>query len=45
MELEGGSKDKINLEEGDRGGHGPKTGQSAIEEEEIRNSYCFRECA
>jgi len=24
------------LEEGDRGGHGPKTGRSAMEEEEIR---------
>jgi hypothetical protein len=32
-ELEGGSKEKRRLEEGDRGGHGPKTGRSAIEEE------------
>jgi hypothetical protein len=38
-ELEGGSKEERRLEEGDRGGHGPKTGRSAIEEEQIRNMF------
>ena len=33
-ELEGGNKEESSLEEGDRGGHGPKTGRRAIEEEE-----------
>ena len=30
--LEGGSREVRRLEEGDRGGHGPTTGQSDIEE-------------
>jgi hypothetical protein len=29
--MEGGSREKRRLEEGDRGGHGPKTGGNAIE--------------
>jgi hypothetical protein len=34
--LEGGSKGKVRLEEGDRGGYGLTTGRSAIEEEKKR---------
>lgn len=46
-ELEGGSKEERRLEEGDRGGHSPKTCRSALKEEEaIRQPllylvYCY----
>jgi hypothetical protein len=33
-ELEGGRKEEGKLDQGDRGGHGPKMGRNAIEEEE-----------
>ena len=32
-ELEGSNKEDRRLEEGDRGGHGPKMGRSVIEED------------
>jgi hypothetical protein len=31
MELEGGSKEERRFEEGDRGGHGPKTSRNTID--------------
>ena len=38
VELEGGSK-KDRLEEGDRGGHDPKMGRSATEEDFLKPHY------
>jgi hypothetical protein len=46
-DLESGSKEKIILEEGDRGGHGPETSRGTIELEEairqplLHRSYCW----
>lgn len=36
---EGASKEQRSLEEGDREGHGPKTGRSAVQAQGVRRSH------
>jgi len=38
--LEGGRNEERKLDEGDRGGHGPKMGRNAVEEEDEEENVC-----